>query len=164
MENKKFRSEYCSHYPILIKAVQETTGPVLELGTGVFSTPLLHWICGDRKLVSCESHPEYIDFLKQYETENHLVWKITEFWEIPTRFLDDNKYGVVFIDHSPKRPRQRADDAIRFVDSELVVLHDTGRDLHKYGYERVFPLFKYRYDKNNTTVLSNYIDVTKWEV
>lgn len=156
-EYKNFRSEFCSHYPLLIKAVQTTKGNVIELGTGVFSTPLLHWLCLDRFLISCESHPEYINFAKQYETKNHLVIKIDD-WE-KANFRD--KYSVVFIDHTPK-PRKRGDDAMRFTEAELVVLHDTGRHKEKYGYEKVFPLFKYRYDKNNTTVLSNSIDVTKW--
>lgn len=162
MKYKKFRPEFSSHYPILIKAIQETKGEVLELGTGTFSTPLIHWLChGKERLVtSCENHPEYIEFAKQYVDIGHQVASVED-W---SRLDFGSNYSVVFIDHSPKRPRQRADDAIRFVDAELVVLHDTGRDLHKYGYERVFPLFKYRYDKNNTTVLSNYIDVTKWEV
>jgi len=155
-EYKNFRPEFASHYPILVKAIQSTTGPVMELGTGMFSTPLLHWLCLGRKLVSCESHPEYIEFAKQYETLFHKVIKIDNWLK-----LQLEKYSVVFIDHTPT-PRKRGDDAIRFTDAELVVLHDTGRHESKYGYEKVFPLFKYKYEKNNTTVLSNSIDVSKW--
>jgi hypothetical protein len=157
-EYKNFRSEFCSHYPLLIKAVQSTKGTVIELGTGVFSTPLLHWLCLNRFLISCESHPEYIEFSKQYESDNHEIVLVKD-WE---KEEFNKKYSVVFIDHTPT-PRKRGDDAMRFTEAELVVLHDTGRHEDKYGYEKVFPLFKYRYDKNNTTVLSNYIDVTKWD-
>ena len=57
-----------SHLPILIKLVGETTGDILELGIGLYSTPFLHWSCfpNKRKLVSYESAEGYIKLLKPY--------------------------------------------------------------------------------------------------
>ena len=82
--------------------------------------------------------------------------------------LEDH-YGIVFIDHSiPGRKHTRGEDALKFKDiADLVVLHDAGANSHeKYGYEAIYPQFKYRYDWTgcmpHTTVLSNTIDVSTW--
>jgi hypothetical protein len=39
---------YATHLPALIDAVLRTTGPVLELGAGEFSTPILHELVAKR--------------------------------------------------------------------------------------------------------------------
>ena len=171
-KNEKYKHtslemETSTHFPMLIKTIQMTDGIVAELGTGMFSTPLLHWLCFDNKrpVESYESYPHYLDFAKKFETDTHKVifvpdWATQEFGK---------KYSVVFIDHSiAGRKHTRGDDAARFKDiADFVVLHDAGAESHeKYGYEKIYPLFKYRHDwtgyKVNTTVLSNFIDVSKW--
>ena len=50
---KKF---WTTHMPVIIKFIQATEGRVLELGAGLFSTPLLHWLCAEkgRKLYTYE--------------------------------------------------------------------------------------------------------------
>ncbi len=156
-----------THFPALIKAMQSSTGTIIELGTGLFSTPLLHWFNFDsgRKVVSYESYKHYYDFAKGFETPTHSV-VFVEDWD--TQKYDEH-YGVVFIDHSiPARKHTRGDDALKFKDSaDLIVLHDAGANSHeKYGYEAIYPHFKYRYDWTgcipHTTVLSNTIDVSLW--
>ena len=54
---RHFKPSDGSHLPVLIKMVLMTDGPILELGTGFFSTPVLHWLCAEkkRKLVSYDS-------------------------------------------------------------------------------------------------------------
>ena len=38
--------KFCgTHLPVLMDIVSKTDGPILEIGTGVFSTPYLHWAC-----------------------------------------------------------------------------------------------------------------------
>lgn len=168
-KNKKYthtslEMETSTHFPMLIKTVQATEGTILELGTGMFSTPLLHWLCFDKKrrLVSYESYPHYLDFALKFKTDNHEIrhvkdWSKEEFNE---------HYSVVFIDHSiNKRTHTRGDDALRFADkADYIVLHDAGPNSHaKYGYDKIYPFFKYRHDwtgyKVNTTVLSNFKDL-----
>lgn len=152
-----------THMPTLIKAVQSTTGDVCELGAGFFSTPLLHWLTQGRKMVSYDNNPDYFNFMRQFRSKNHTVRLVKEFSEVDF----DRHWSVVFIDHSPKRPLRRGMDAVKFKNADLVVLHDTEpeEETH-YGYDKVFPHFKYRYDwklcKPFTSVLSNTIDVTKW--
>lgn len=136
-----------------------TDGPVLELGTGLFSTPLLHWLCKEkqRKLVSCESVTDFFEFPKSFRSKNHTVHFIDDWDKL------DNKehWSVIFIDHTVER---RAIDAIRFKDSaDYIVIHDT--ESNEYGYDKVWQYFKYRYDWKEcrpwTTVVSNIFDVTK---
>lgn len=164
-KHTSFEMQTSTHFPMLIKCVQMTKGKVIELGSGMFSTPLLHWLCFDdkRPLTSYESYPHYLEFAKKFESDFHKVvfvkdWATEEF---------NDKYSVVFIDHSINgRKHTRGDDAVRFKDiAEYVVLHDAGDEAHeKYGYAEIYPQFKYRYDWKgcypHTTVLSNFHDLS----
>lgn len=155
-----------THIPTLIKAVFATKRDVCEVGAGFNSTPLLHWITQGRKLVTYESDPEYYHYASKFKTNNHRAIKTEDFSD-----MDFNRHwGVVFIDHTSdrsKNPHTRGDDAIKFKNADLIVMHDTEPEsFEHYGYDKVFPLFKYRYDWKlslpYTSVVSNTIDVTKW--
>lgn len=168
-KNEKYKHtslemETSTHFPMLIKTVQNTTGTVIELGSGMFSTPLLHWLLFDtgRKLISYESYQHYLDFANKFRSPMHEV-KFVKDWATEP-FTE--RYSVVFIDHSiSKRAHSRGDDALRFKDlADYIVLHDAGKHSHeKYGYENIYPHFKYRHDwegnKVATTVLSNTQDL-----
>ena len=41
----KTTKDWSSHLPVLIKLMAMTSGDVLEVGTGIYSTPFLHWAC-----------------------------------------------------------------------------------------------------------------------
>lgn len=152
-----------THIPTLLKVIPLTIGDVCELGSGFNSTPLLHWLCQGRRLVTYENDPEWYRFAKQYQTHNHRIHD--------TAKIDFEKHwSVVFVDHNisgEKVQRQRGDDILKFKDVDIFILHDTEpvNQAH-YHYDRAFPLFKYRKDWTEclpyTTVLSNVIDVTKW--
>lgn len=157
--------ETSTHFPLLIKVIQASKGTVAELGGGLFSTPLLHWLCFDnkRKVKTYESYKHYYDFEKKFQTNSHEVIFVED-WD--THQFDDH-YGVVFIDHTiPKREHTRGDDALKFKDrAEYIILHDAGEKSNpKYGYEAIYPHFKYRKDWTgcipHTTVLSNFHDLS----
>lgn len=156
--------ETSTHFPALIRCVQLTDGPVLELGSGLFSTPLLHWLCYEKRqiLVTCEGYKHYLEFAAKFKTPWHEI-RLTD----PLKPLNvPGRFSVVFIDHSPKKPRTRGDDAILYKDrADYVVLHDAGKDSNpKYGYENAYKHFKYRWDWEgcypHTTVLSNVHDLS----
>lgn len=156
--------EQGTHMLNLIRAVSATTGDVCEMGAGFSSTPLLHWITLGKKLVTYESDPDYAHFARHFRSDNHKIRETKDFKDVDY----DRQWSVVFIDHSPKRPRTRGDDAIKFKNADLIVLHDTEPESQiNYGYDKVFPLFKYRYDwtlcKPHCSIVSNVIDVTKWQ-
>lgn len=110
--------KFCgSHLPILIKIVALTDGPILEIGTGAFSTPFLHWACFDkkRKIVSVENSDEYLDYVKEYESDFHTISK-----EIPK----EKEWDIVFIDGFPVEDRN--EQVKNFINtSKYVIVHDT---------------------------------------
>lgn len=154
---------YGSHIPVLVKLASMTSGPVLEMGMGLFSTPLLHWLClpTKRKLVSYENSKEYIDSYSLFKSDFHSIISV-ESWS------DTNLSGywdIALIDHAPAE--RRKEDALRLRSNcGYVVLHDSQREVERrYHYSTVYPFFKYRkefgYAKPHVTVLSNFNDVTK---
>lgn len=157
--NFAFSKAWTTHTPMLIKTVQATDGPILELGTGFTSTPLLHWLCKDkpRYLLSLESVPFWYDFAHKFQSRNHRI-RFVEDWDK----ADMNRHwSVVLVDHTVER---RAIDIIRLKDSaDYIVIHDTEDGV--YGYDKVWPHFKYRHDWKEcipyTSVISNFKDL-KW--
>jgi len=159
----KFHSHYCSFIPVLIKTVLATNGDVLEMGTGIYSTPLLHWMCSPhgRNLVSYENSEKSLLVFgtRSFEDEFHKVF-LVEDWDS----IDIQKdWDVVLIDHAPAERRKV--DAIKVADhAKYVILHDSDGRLNKhYGYNEVYPHFRYRFDfcyqRPYTTVLSNLVDL-----
>ena len=67
--------KYCSYIPALIKALEMISGDVLELGAGLQSTFLLHWMCNfqGRNLVTYESSVRYFNLVKLCQSEFHDV-------------------------------------------------------------------------------------------
>lgn len=156
-----------SHIPTLLKVIPLTKGDVCEVGSGFNSTPLLHWLCQGRKLVTYESDPDYFHFARKFRSRNHKVIKVDDWDKIDY----DRHWGVVFIDHSVSREtknqgKQRGDDAVKFTNADVLILHDTEPESRNhYRYDVVFPHYKYRADWTNkpwTSVISNKIDVSKW--
>lgn len=145
---------WSTHMPVLIKLANITTGPIMEVGSGIYSTPLLHWLCDEtkRKFVSYETDKDFIKLAKEYETENHKVQLVNDFLAIP----NTEHYSIIFIDHSG---HDRGKTAVHFKDSaDYIVIHDSDV-VGKNMYQIAFPEFKYRKDYDRykpwTTVLSN---------
>ncbi len=155
-----------SHIPTLVRAFDLSQGDVLEIGTGYFSTTLLHWLGAStgRKIVSYESNPVWYERAKKYQNEYHDVIFVKDWDSVP---LDNKHWGLVFIDHSPHA--RRSVDMERLKDlADYIVAHDTEpRSENLYGYPRVYSLFKYRYDAKKvepwTSVLSNFHSLTKFK-
>lgn len=146
-----------SHIPVLLLALQKTQGDVCELGAGFYSTPFLHWLCLDRKLVSYEDDPNYFHFAKRFQNKRHRIR--------PRSSIEfDRHWAIVFIDHEAER---RGEDAVKFTNADVIILHDTEPEAREeYGYDKMIDSFKYRRDftenRPHVTVLSNTIDVTQW--
>jgi len=148
---------YSSHISMLIKALLISKGPVCELGSGFFSTPLLHWICKSmgRRLITYEENDEYYEFAKRFRSKMHSVKKVENWDDVDF----SGHWGVALVDHSTRR---RGQDIIRLKDvADYIVIHDTeGRTNRAYGYDKAFPQFKYRFDwiagYPNTSVVSNF--------
>ena len=153
---------WSTHMPMLIKTIQLTHGPVLELGAGVFSTPLIHWLCAEsrRYVVTYESDPQFFGFSRQFRSKSHKI-KFIEDW---TELNEPRMWSVVFIDHVTEH---RARAALQFKDNAMfVILHDSEPERENtYHYSTVYPHYKYRYDWTFnyiwTTVVSNFDDLQR---
>src|SRR3989344_9340099 len=151
--------QYGTHLPALIKAINATNGPVLELGMGIFSTPYLHFACyPNRKLVSYENAQNYADWLNVFKSDNHQIHLIDDWEKADLR----GDWSVALIDH--EHARRRKEEIKRLANTaEYIIVHDTNPGLNpKYKFSEIFPLFKYRLDFNKekpfTTILSNLKD------
>ncbi len=113
---------YSTHMPLLVKTLSLTSGDVLEMGVGLFSTPLLHWMCSPagRRLVSYESDPSYYEVFKQFEDEYHKV-VFVENWDDADI---EKPWDVAFIDHAPAL--RRREDVRRLANlAKYIVIHDS---------------------------------------
>lgn len=129
---------YATHLPLLTAAVAHTDGPVLELGCGAFSTPLLHALCSDgRPLVSYEADRPWYDQFKSFHRGAHQVLPVDDWDKLPLDF----DWAVAFVDHAPAA--RRAIDIKRLKPwARLIVVHDTEHRL--YDLEPVLSTFKHR--------------------
>jgi len=154
---KKYH-HYSSHFPALLHVLSRTTGDVLELGTGLFSTPLLHYMCvpRGRKLVSVDNDPKWLDNVRGFECDLHELiltddWKLTQL---------ERAWDVVFVDQAPASARRES--VIQFSNlAKFIVVHDTnGRQDKHYHLREVWKSFKYLSYYGDvfpaTTVVSNF--------
>lgn len=155
-----------THIPVLVSVFEKTEGDVLELGSGFFSTQILRWLCqmAGRKLISYESS----NFWHMKATKNpvpfHTVIKVEKSWD---EAEIEKHWGMVLVDHSPDERRWREIERLANY-AEYIIIHDSNLSEFKhYGYEKIWRLFKYRYDYKklnpNTTIVSNFHDLSEFK-
>ena len=154
----RFLKQSSTHMPILIRCMLNSKGTMIEMGTGLFSTPIFHWFAKEmgRNVVSYDDNQEWFEFARRFRSRYHRI-RFVENW----KKLDiKGHYGVALIDQSTKA---RTPMAIALKDKvDYVVIHDTDSN-HPYHYDKIWPHYKYRYDyiqaKPNTAVVSNFNDL-----
>lgn len=154
---------YSSHNIMLIKAILFSKGPVCEVGSGPFSTPLLHWLCKElgRNLVTYEEDEQFYAFAKSFRSRIHTIRLIKD-WD---KMDFQRHWGVVLIDHIIAR---RSQDIISFKDTaDYIVIHDSQRKGNKvYKINEASPYFKYKFDWMEaypyTSVVSNFYPLDKF--
>lgn len=149
-----------SHLPVLMAAVQRSSGPIVEFGSGMYSTVYLHWACwvAKRPLLTLESKHQYYRMMRPMENDFHRIVYL-ENWD---QYDLGYKWSVALVDHSPGT--RRPVEIRRLVETELVVVHDTeDRFAKDYQWGDCFDLYKYRFDHSvgtlRTTLLSNVRNV-----
>lgn len=123
----KEQCSWCSFMPALVACVAATKGPVLELGMGHFSTPVLHALCGSlgRQLMSFEKNDEWRGLFTRYNTKLHEIYGDIDNGMLFTGLMN---IGVVFIDDSPGG-ENRKKHFVDFIDiSDYVIAHDYEKD------------------------------------
>lgn len=144
-----------SHIFCLMKAFEQSEGDVLELGTGYFSTLLLHWMAAlnGRKIVSYETKEYWYKRAKNlYASDFHEIIYAPDLDKVDFK---DRHWGLVLIDHVDAR---REPDAVSLKDNAtFLVLHDS--DPKYKHYPEISKHFKYIYvDRRHswTSVVSNF--------
>ncbi len=154
---------YATHLPVLVAAVCHTVGPVLELGAGHYSTPILSTLCSrfGRDLVTVDCDPTWLANFAGLEGKHHRLVHAAD-WERCQ--VIDSAWGLAFIDHAPAE--RRIYDIRRLRDrADILVVHDTEDPV--YGYENVLAKFAWSvtYKKYTpwTSILSNNSDLlARW--
>lgn len=140
------RNGWGSHVPMLLAAFEATDGPVLELGAGDCSTPLLHSLCHvtKRSLLTVESNPVWFSRFDALRDEVHDVSLISQWDGFYSNVIDGRDWGLIFVDQSPSDSRAAA--LARVKGKTVVVVHDAERK--DGGLRDVINGFKYRlFDK-----------------
>lgn len=156
---------YGTHLAPLIQAMSRTTGPVVELGMGLFSTPFLHYACQNagRALTSYENDASYAEFFTRYGYDTaggHDIHVVSDWSEA----MLERPWDVALVDHSPSQ--RRIVDIERLANhARYIVIHDSEPKFEGlYHYSRIYKQFKYRtvYDREwrHAAVLSNFHDLT----
>lgn len=180
-----------THQRLLVGAALRTKGPILELGVGWYSTPLLHEIARamGRPLWTVDNNMDWLgQFMgladEELEQGFYHDLKLVGWWgelfdgtvSSAYRPFPDH-FGLVFVDQG--QPCEREYAVRGLIDrADVFVLHDT-EESFAYGYDRLLGtsrrkakgqggLFEYQWtDKSQkawTTVASNSVDVGGWFV
>lgn len=164
---------YQTHVPVLIEALRHVHGPVLEMGSGEGSTPLLHEL-GNDLTVTLDHDAAWINkYRSQYDINKH--WFLCLNFQEMIMFceVDDirwmNGWGLVFIDQGDWQNRWDCLLALKNK-ARIIILHDSDvyakrlEGMFKYS-RTVMPAEPWPAETGPPTFLaSDTIDVTKWEI
>lgn len=150
---------FATHIPILLACLEHTEGPVLELGSGWFSTPVLSAFATERLVRTVESDRQWhglVSKICHYQpvtNHRHQIVHVPDYDDAP---IMDHDWSVVLLDHEP--PPRRGHDALQLRHRcQLMIGHDSQHS--DYGYEPVFSKFKHRFTDHrmpSTTVVSDH--------
>jgi len=155
-----YTDNWGSHQPLLWLALESTNGTVFEFGCGHNSTPKLMKYCIEhgRSFFSYENKKDWIEEMKGYGVLN-----VENYEDIRLQNVD-----VLFIDHAPGE-RRKVDIERWRNHAKIIIAHDTEPSAdHGYKMRPVLKRFKYMKDFETdgawATAVSNYVDVTKWQI
>lgn len=145
---------YSTHVPYLARAICKLGGPVLELGAGWYSTPLIRTLTDD--VLTVETNNLWISHFDAFTEKNPII-HVSDFNTGISQYLGKH-WSIVFIDC--EFAEQRVFAGLNLTDVTCVVCHDTENDYWN-------PVIaKYKYIKHwtqmipNTSYLSNVLDVS----
>lgn len=155
---KDVKGNWDNHRPLLLLALELTTGPAIEFGAGEGSTPWLRNYLAEnnRSFLTYESNMEWAEMTGSYYVTS---------WENPELYRD---CAVCFIDHAPGEHRKVAVE--RMADkADIIVVHDTELNgAGDYQLEPILSTFKFRLNYNRlgggagATAVSNTIDLNRF--
>lgn len=147
-------NDHCTHQPVLIATVRHLSieSNVLELGTGIGSTELLHMLCKDKhNLMSVDHDSEWLNrYEQQFECSNPLkdgshTFKLLQLDDILKDYeIINTGWDLVFIDQGSWKSRE--DCVLYFKDkAKYIILHDSDPYADPFGTalgDQIEPLIK----------------------
>lgn len=169
---------YFTHCPVLTKCILNTTGPILELGTGVYSSTFISFLAGKRKIISLDTDLTWLKGIEnEFKTQTHNFLPIVcdnddvkyNLEMDKFKLSNNDQYSLVFIDHG--LIKERKNDILRFRDiADIIIVHDSsftlnqGHDDITYNYNPIIKTFKYIYEYTKlwpfTCVMSDINDLS----
>lgn len=128
---------YGTHQRMLVKHLMRTTGPVVELGAGYYSTPILHEITQwqGRHLTTVDNNADWLNRFREFENDMHTL-RLLQSWD---QFGVEGKYGLAFVDHADPPSHPRWLQVLKLIPAaEVIIIHDTEDVL--YGYDQIMGL------------------------
>lgn len=137
-----------THIPLLASVIATAKrGPVLEIGVGRCSSPLVVEMCRamDRDLVGIDADQNWLD---EIATLGYPELHCMPDWSALESFLGaGRKWAVIFIDHGPGEARLPVLQTVhKHADVESIVCHDTFNPGYLVGFDAELDTFRYRYD------------------
>lgn len=151
-----------SHFPILAAAIAKTAGPILECGSGDYSTPMIHFLAKDRLIVTAETDPDWMKGFEKYRTPNHEFHLIGDGskakdprdgaveWQAWKR-IEEVQLDVALVDHCPGNFRWQIVQRLKGR-CKYVVCHDVEEcwmpkegNPRGYEWEKARGIFKYEF-------------------
>lgn len=113
---------YATHQRLLTKYLIRTTGPIVELGCGDYSTPIIHEIAAaqGRTVRTLESDAGWLNKFADMKTEWHTMEHVAS-WDAVEY---SGRIGLAFIDQTPGHTRPIEFMKLREV-ADVLILHDT---------------------------------------
>lgn len=152
-----------AHIPMLSSVIATARpGPVLEIGVGRCSSPMLVEMCRamGRRLVGVDSERDWLEEVAGVLDYPNLVHMRD--WSKLSKWAKDiePEWSVIFIDHGPGEARLPVlRDVHENLEAEFIVCHDTFNPGYLIGYDDYMSKFTYRSDytlfPSCTTVLSD---------
>jgi hypothetical protein len=155
-----------SHIPLLSRAFALSNGDVCELGTGLYSTTILKWLCemSDRKLFSYESSQKWFEKARKNKSPFQEIIKVDDWSKTDI----EKPWGLAFVDYEPSE--ERVISIARLANyAEYIVIHDTNLKYdYQCHYDKIWGMFKYRFDdkwceKCTTSIVSNFHSLERFE-
>lgn len=154
-----------NHRPLLLNALENTQGDVIELGMGDGSTRFLHDYCEDKKrlLISIDNNPDWAGKFSQLSSPLHnILCTLDNNWH---EQRIEKHWGVALVDNAPGEDRWELIKRLKD-HADIIVVHDSEPAATGYMLNKVFGYFKYKADLQSNgawaSVISNKVDVREW--
>lgn len=124
----RYMNPIASHQPVLFEAIKKTSGSILELGAGDYSTEIIHKMAGDRMIFTIDDHIEWIDNFRHLESDTHSFQHLSN--DLFTFIGLD--WSVVLVDLYTWEQRMWAIEKLKDT-ADFVVIHDAeGKNLGRF--------------------------------